>query len=139
MFLLDTNIISALRLRSEKVEPAWQWAQSHPQTSMFLSVLTLFEIEKGILAMARKDPAFADRLQLWLEQVIQVQFQGRELALSQAIASSSAKCASAQTKDSVDMLIAGTALHHNLTLVTRNTKDFQHITGLKLVNPWEAR
>ena len=137
MYLLDTNIISALRVRTEKVYPVWEWAEKQQESKMFISILTYYEIEKGIHAVYRQDQNFANKLRQWLDQVVMVKFQDNELELTREIMKVSAYWASHLTKDNVDILIAGTALTYNLTLVTRNIKDFQHIDGLKLMNPWE--
>ena len=136
-FLLDTNCIS------EAVSPkpdanVEKWVRAADQSLLYLSVLTLGEIRKGLagLAPGRR----RTQLESWLEIELQGRFSGRILPIDAAIADRwGLVAAEARRKgkplSTVDGLLAATALHHNLTLVTRNVADFMGIF-VSLVNPW---
>lgn len=137
MFLLDTNVVSELR-RPDHAHPAVRaWAASQKAAGFFLSAITILEIETGILLLARKDPAQAQHLRRWLEDVIVPRFGDRTLPVDVAVAR---RCASLQVPDrrpDRDALIAATALVHGLTVVTRNTRDFAP-NGVATLDPWSA-
>jgi hypothetical protein len=136
MFLLDTNIISELR-RPERADPrVLAWASGVHADELFLSVITILEIEMGVLAVARRDPAQGAVLRNWLEEKLLEGFRGRILAVDIDVAR---RCAALHIPDrraERDALIAATALVHRLTMVTRNTSDFRSV-GLDLINPWD--
>ncbi|HEY0413512.1 MAG TPA: type II toxin-antitoxin system VapC family toxin [Allosphingosinicella sp.] len=135
MYLLDTNVVSELR-RPERADPrVLGWAAALPEASAFLSVVSLFELELGILLVARRDPEQAGHLRRWLEARIMPDFAGRMLPVDAAVAR---RCAALHVPDpraERDALIAATALVHGMTVVTRNVGDFEG-TGVALVNPW---
>jgi predicted nucleic acid-binding protein len=135
MFLLDTNVVSELR-KSATAHPAvTAWAESIALTQMSISVVTILEIERGILQIARRDPRQGDALHAWLHKTLVSQFSDRILDVEPDIA---LRCAALHVPDprpELDALIAATALVHNLTVVTRNTRDFEG-TGVKIFNPW---
>lgn len=137
-FLLDTNVISELvRPRPEPKVKAWVAATD--EDLLYLSVLTLGEIRKGIAAL--KDASRRVRLEAWLDSDLVVRFAERILAIDRAVADRwgrlAAQAGSKSPLPVIDGLLAATALHHNLTLVTRNTKDVAE-TGVPIFNPWVA-
>ena len=137
MFLLDTNVVSELR-KSATAHPAvTAWAESTALAQMSVSVVTILEIERGILQIARRDPRQGDALHAWLRNSLVSQFSDRILDVGPDIALHCAALHVPDPKPELDALIAATALVHDLTVVTRNTKDFA-ATGVKLFNPWEA-
>ena len=137
MYLLDTNVISELRKAANgKAHPnVVLWAESIASANLFISVITILEIEKGILKVERQDHQQGEILRTWLEQHVIPAFTSRILPLDVAIAQ---RCAQLHVPDPErDAIIAATALTHGLALVTRNTKDFESI-DIKLINPWEG-
>lgn len=133
-FLLDTNVIAGLRKPGR--EPALDaWLRSKPPELLHISVLTVGEIEKGIARQRRADPSYAERLTHWLDQMM-ARFTGRILPVDLAVTRRWGPLAHRQPNDEIDMLIAATALEHDLVLVTRNLGDFRSIPGLRLENPF---
>lgn len=135
--LLDTNVISALRHRNRAQSNVWYWASQFRFDDFYLSSMTVLEIEKGILLIERRDDVQGGILRRWLEGDILKNFSWRILPVDAAVARRSASLHVPNPRPERDALIAATALVHNLTLVTRNTKDFAE-TGVKLFNPWES-
>ena len=137
-YLLDTNVISELtKLRPESKVVAWFQATS--EELLYLSVFTIGEIRKGINSLPRSNKRAL--LESWLANDLILRFAGRILEVNLDIAerwgliSAQAKIAGAPLAV-IDGLMAATALHHNLTLVTRNTKDVQ-VAGINTLNPWQ--
>ncbi|MEQ1949943.1 type II toxin-antitoxin system VapC family toxin [Mesorhizobium sp. CN2-181] len=137
MFLLDTNVVSELRKASTAQPGVAAWAESVSLHEMFISVVTILEIERGILHIARRDRRQGEALQGWLHQTLIARFSGRVLDIAPAIALCCAALHVPDPRPELDALIAATGLVHDLTIVTRNTRDFEG-TGAKLFNPWEA-
>jgi toxin FitB len=136
MFLLDTNVISELR-RPDRADPnVLAWATSRHPDDLFLSAITILEIEIGVLAIARHDPAQARIFRAWLEERILPSFNGRILSVDVDVARRCAELHVPDRRAERDALIAATALAHRLTMVTRNVSDFRS-TGLDLVSPWD--
>lgn len=136
-FLLDTNVISELRRKdSNPAVRSWAAAQSHD--ALFLSVITLLEIEKGILLKGRNDPEQSRRLSTWLHSQVIPSFQGRILTVDVDAALRAASLHVPDPAPDRDALIAATALTRKLALVTRNTKDFEAVQGLRIINPWTS-
>jgi predicted nucleic acid-binding protein len=137
MYLLDTNVLSELRKRrSGKIDPAVEaWAGSVDQADMFLSVITIMEVELGVALLERRDPRQAGVLRLWLHDKVIPAFAGRILPIDAAIALRCARLHVPETKSERDAWIAATGLAHDLTVVTRNLPDFAG-TGVPLVDPW---
>jgi len=136
-FLLDTNVVSELVRPRPDVRVA-HWMESIDEELLFLSVLTLGEIRKGITALA--DPARKVRLETWLSRSLILRFEGRILVIDQAVANRWGQITGALALQGsplavIDGLLAATALHHNLTLVTRNTRDVA-LTGAAVFDPW---
>lgn len=139
MYLLDTNLVSELRkARAGKADPGVvAWAERRSADEMFISVITILELELGVQRRERRDPDQGRVLRGWLEGQVIPGFADRTLPIDMGIAR---RCAGLQVPDprpDRDALIAATALVQGLTLVTRNVRDFQG-TGVELCNPWSA-
>ena len=137
MYLLDTNVISELRkVGSGKANArVVAWAQSVDTAALYLSAISLLELELGVLQVERRDPAQGALLRAWLDSQVAPAFAGRILAVDAHVAR---RCARLQVPDpraQRDALIAATALTHGMTVVTRNTADFA-ATGVALLDPW---
>lgn len=136
-YLLDTNCIS--EPTREQPEPrVLSWLDGVPESQLYLSVLTLGEIRKG--ASALPESRRRSHLELWLERQVRVRFSGRILPISEDIAERWGwLAAEAKTRGRslpvIDGLLAATALHHNLVLVSRNVTDFL-TTRVPILNPW---
>lgn len=137
MFLLDTNVISELRRRSNVHPQVDAWARSVAAEQLFLSVVTIMEIEQGILLLDRRDSLQAGVLRRWLRTQLLPRFEGRILTFDLAAAFQCATLHVPNPKPDRDSMIAATASIHGLTIVTRNTKDFENC-GVATLNPWLA-
>ena len=139
MYLLDTNVISELRKaetrRADRNVKAW--VAKADSGSMFLSVVTLMELELGTLLMERRDRAQGVALRLWLESQVLTAFTGRILAVDTRVAQRCSALHVPNPRSERDAFIAATALVHGMTVVTRNTSDFEG-TGAALLNPWTS-
>lgn len=137
MFLLDTNVLSELRkVKSAKANQNVEaWARSVAADSLYISVVTIIELETGILLLERRDAAQGAILREWLELHVLPAFADRTLPVDIVVART---CASMHVPDSRphrDALIAATARVHGMTVVTRDGADFAN-TGVKVLNPW---
>jgi len=137
MFILDTNVVSELRkVRSGKADKrVAQWSVSVSAADLFISVVTLQELEIGVLLAERKDPGQAALLRTWLNQHVLPAFAHRILPVDAAVAQRCAKLHVPDTQPLSDSLIAATALVHGMTVVTRNAGDFV-ASGVSVLNPW---
>lgn len=137
MYLLDTNIVSELRkAKTNKADKnVIAWAISVPATSLFLSVISILELETGVLLIERRDAVQGALLRVWLDDYVIPAFSGRILAIDTAVAQCCAKLHVPDPGAERDTLIAATALVHGMTIVTRNVMDFEQ-TGVKILNPW---
>ncbi|MDR3054569.1 MAG: type II toxin-antitoxin system VapC family toxin [Zoogloeaceae bacterium] len=137
MYLLDTNIISELRkIPSGKANRGLaRWADGVDADALYLSVITVQELETGVLRMERKDPTQAALFRRWLDVHVLPAFAGRILPVDLAIAQRSARLHVPDPRPIQDMLIAATALRHGLIVVTRNVRDFSS-TGVQICNPF---
>ena len=137
MYLLDTNVLSELRkIRAGKADTnVTAWGRSVPGSSLYLSVIVVQEIEIGIRQLERRDTAQAAILRQWLEQQVLPGFANRILPIDLRVAQYSASLHVPDPRPYRDGLIAATAHVYGMTLVTRNTKDFEG-TGVHIFNPW---
>jgi predicted nucleic acid-binding protein len=137
MLLLDTNVISELRKISlGRANPGVaEWASHMDPGDLYISVITVHELEVGVLRVERRDERQGAVLRVWLEDRVLTTFAGRILAVTTAVAMRGAQLQVPNPHPVQDGLIAATALVHGMTVVTRNTVDFAS-TGVKVVNPW---
>jgi predicted nucleic acid-binding protein len=137
MFLLDTNVISELRKISlgRANLGVVEWANHIDPGDSYISVITVHELEVGILRVERRDARQGAALRVWLEDRVLRTFAGRILPVNTAVALRGAQLQVPNPHPVQDGLIAATALVHGMTVVTRNTADFA-ATGVKVVNPW---
>ena len=136
-YLVDTNVLSEIRRDRRAAPGVAHWASATDPVDMAISVVTVQEIETGNLLVARHDRAQGAHLQRWLHEKVLPLFAGRVLGIDTRTA---LRCAALHVPDPrpyADALIAATALVHDLTLVTRNTKHFAG-TGVRLLNPWDT-
>ncbi|MEE4465685.1 type II toxin-antitoxin system VapC family toxin, partial [Azotobacter chroococcum] len=111
------------------------WAQSVQVGELYLSAISVMELETGVLLRERKDAAQGALLRAWLDQHVLPGFAGRILAVDTAVALRCARLHVPDHKSERDALIAATALVHGMTVVTRNVADFE-LTGVAMLNPW---
>jgi predicted nucleic acid-binding protein len=137
MFVLDTNVISELRHgKPHQSAEVRTWAAGQPSSRLFLSAITLLELEKGIQALERRMPRQGSALRVWLTGV-RMAFAGRILPFTENTAPVCASLHLPDPRSERDAMIAATAIEHGFTVVTRNVSDFVD-TGVALVNPWLA-
>lgn len=144
IFLLDTNVVSELRKAPGNARGVLKanarvlaWVRKQSTVACWLSCVTILEVETGVLRMERRDPEQGAVLRGWLEKQLLPAFASRILPVDLPVAR---MCATLQVPDPCsyrDSLIAATALVHKMTVVTRNTADFE-ATGVPLLNPWES-
>ncbi len=133
MYLLDTNVISAAR----KHDPAIAaWLRSVRGRPLFLSALTIGEIRRGIVKARAADPTAAQQLERWLARTV-ADFGANILPIDHNVARIWGDLSAGRTLPVIDALIAATALHHGLAVVTHNVRDFAG-TGVLVLNPWDA-
>ena len=139
MYLLDTNVISEVRkARAGTADRRVKaWIESISAASFFLSVITVLELEIGILRMERRDPAQGAILRSWLDRSVLPTFAGRIVPVDIPVARRCAALHVPNPRSERDSLMAATALVHKMTVVTRNVSDFV-ATGVEVLNPWEA-
>jgi predicted nucleic acid-binding protein len=140
MYLLDTNVVSEIRKASAgRADPnVVRWAGTVPALRLFISVITLMELESGVLLMERRDGPQGARLRAWLTERVLPSFAGRVLGIDEAVARRAAGLHIPDPRPMADSLIAATALVHDMTVVTRNRIDFES-TGVSLLDPWQDR
>jgi len=136
MFLLDTNVLSELRRRDRTDRNVAAWADALDPTDLFLSAITILEIEAGALLIERRDAAQGALLRAWIDHRVLPAFAGRILAVDTAVAQRCARLHVPDPRAERDALIAATALVHGLQVATRNVADFRPM-GVEIVNPWE--
>ena len=135
-YLIDTNVISEL-VRSKPDAAVLDWFANTPDDALFLSALTLGEIRKGVEMLV--DTPRREKLRLWLEHDLRAWFGLRILPIGPEVADHWGRllAQAGRTVPAIDSLLAATALHHDLRMVTRNTRDFDY-AGLEVINPWET-
>ena len=139
MFILDTNVVPELRkVRSGKADPAVaRWSRGVPSGQLFLSVITIHELEHGVLLAERAGPTQGSVLRRWLDGSVAVAFSDRILPVDEHVARQAAVLHVPSPAPFRDALIGATGLVHRMTVVTRNTNDFERFSGLSVMNPWE--
>ena len=137
MFLLDTNVVSELRKTGDgrADDRVTAWISGQDAASFYISVLTLMELEIGILRIERRDAEQGARLRSWMDRHVMPEFEDRTLAVDSAIALKCARLHVPDPRGERDALIAATAIVHGMTVVTGNSSDFE-ATGVALINPW---
>ena len=132
MFLIDTDVLSALR-RRERYPQVARWMSKQRAADLYLSVVSIGEIERGVIRQQRSNPDFARTLALWLDSVITL-YGEHILGVNMAIARRWGQLSARIGNDSADLLVAATALEHGLAVVTRNVRHFQP-TGVDVIDP----
>ena len=132
MFLIDTDVLSALR-RRDRNPAIVRWVEGQRTADLHISVVTVGEIERGITQQQRHNPAFARDLAVWLDRVL-AWYGDRILPVDAATARRWGQLSAAVGNDSADLLIASTALEHGLTVVTRNMRHFEP-TAVSVLDP----
>ena len=136
MYLLDTNVVSALR-RMERLEPhARAWLTATPDLQMYVSSVTVMELQYGALLRRHRDRAQGDVFVDWIARFVLPTFAGRIIAFDAGMAMRCAELHVPDQRPEHDAMIAATALEHRLTVVTRNVRDFGQM-GVPIVNPWD--
>lgn len=131
-YLLDTNVLSDARRQTFPELNAWLAGQV--RADLTISVVSLLEIERGILRVERRDVVARQHLRAWIESEIVPAFSGFTLPIDSSVARTAAGLHGPDPMPEMDALIAATAIIHDLTLVTHNTKDFER-TGIRLLDP----
>lgn len=136
MYLLDTVVISELR-RKRRDPHVVDWIARQRSSDLFLSVITIGEIERGIAQQRSRDPSFAERLGTWLDSILAL-YADRILSIETGTARRWGQLSAAIGHGGADLMIAATALEHGLTVVTRNTRHFGP-TGVSVLNPFDPQ
>ncbi len=132
MFLIDTDVLSALRKRVRNPDLV-QWMSNQRTADLYLSVVSIGEIERGIVGQRRRDPGFAQALAVWLDDILAL-YGERILAVDLSTARRWGRLSSEIGHQNADLLIAATALEHGLTVVTHNIRHFEP-TGVPVIDP----
>ena len=137
MFLLDANVVSELRkIQSGKADPnVSTWADRVDAADLFLSAISIQALEIGVLQLERRDGPQGTSLRAWLDNHVLPAFAGRILPMDAAVARRTAGLHVPNPRPILDAIIAGTALVHGMTVVTRNVADFVG-TGASVLDPW---
>lgn len=138
MFVLDTNVVSELRkAKSGKADHNFTaWAAKVPASSLYLSAITILELETGVLLIERRDRAQGAIMRAWMDGHVMPAFAGRILAIDADVAVRCARLHVPSRLGERDALIAATALVHRMTVVTRNVADFEP-AKVPVINPWQ--
>ena len=139
-YLLDTNVVAELRKGKTRRADGnvIAWAEGVSASGMFLSAISVLEIETGVLLAERRDPVQGAALRSWLDLNVLATFAGRVLPVDTEVARRCARLHVPDPRPDRDALIAATALVHGMTVVTRNVSDFAP-TGVAIVDPWAYR
>jgi hypothetical protein len=139
MFLLDTNVVSELRkVRAGKADPhVAAWADGVDAEGLYVSAITILELELGVLQRERRDPMQGAMFRAWMDDHVLPEFAGRVLPVDLAVAQRCARLHVPDRRAERDALIAATALVHGMTVVTRNLAGFA-ATGAPLLDPWDS-
>jgi toxin FitB len=138
VLLLDTNVVSELRkIRAGRADAGVAaWAETVDAAELYVSVITLMELELGVLWLERRDAAQGAVLRGWLRDHVLPEFAGRAVAVDEAVAIRAAGLHTPDPRPDRDAYIAASALVHSMRVVTRNTADFEPM-GVAVLNPWE--
>lgn len=137
MYILDTNVVSELRKGTKAHLNVRTWAQSLAAASLYLSAISILELEIGILLLERREQKQGAVLRAWMGKHVLPTFAGRILAIDTAVAQRCAVLHVPNPRSDRDAIIAATALVHGMTVATRNVKHFQPM-GVAMVDPWQA-
>jgi toxin FitB len=135
MYILDTNVVSELRKAKKADQNVTKWAQALPSATLYISVISLLELEIGILLMERRNKEQGTILRTWMNRHVLPTFSRRILAIDTIVAQRCAALHVPNPRSDRDALIAATALVHGLTVATRNVTDFEGM-GVSVLNPW---
>lgn len=135
MFILDTNVVSELRKRNRANRAVIEWATSIDTALFYISSVVVFEIRLGALLIDRRDPVQGALMLKWIEKDIISRFEGRIFPVDTEVAKRAAELHVPNPRQDRDAFIAATALVHDMTVVTRNERDFAG-TGVRVMNPW---
>ncbi|ECZ2944957.1 type II toxin-antitoxin system VapC family toxin [Salmonella enterica] len=140
MLILDTNVISELRKAGEGKADAnvVAWLSSVDAATLFVSAITIMELELGIARMERRDAVQGQRLRTWMNNHVLPEFSDRTLPVDAAVALRCARLHVPDPKPDRDAYIGATAIVHGMTVVTRNVADFAPMR-VQVLNPWEPR
>lgn len=139
MFVLDTCVVSELRKSGSRADQGLtRWAAGVPAMEMYLSTMSLYELELGVLLAERRDRATGSVLRTWLSETVMPTFARRLLPIDGRVAALAASLHVPDPAPLADSLIAATALAHDMAVVTRNVADFDRFVGLLVINPFEA-
>lgn len=138
MFVLDTNVVSELRkVRAKKADRGVaEWAAGVASVHLFISAMTVHELELGVLLAERRDRRQGALLRRWLDESVTAAFADRVLAIDETVARRAAALHVPGPAPLRDAFIAAAALVQRMTVVTRNVRDFERFDGLAVVNPW---
>jgi toxin FitB len=138
-YLLDTNVVSELRKVGDgKADPnVTAWISAQDSRDLYVSAITILELERGILSIQRRDIEQGSRLRTWMDSRVRAELAERIISIDDAVATRCAHLHIPNRRNEADAIISATALVHGLVVVTRNIQDFQG-TGVVLVNPWCA-
>lgn len=139
MYVLDTNVVSELRKvrLGRAAAGVAAFSESVDAADLYVSTVTVMELELGVLLVERRDAVQGAMLRSWLDQHVLPEFAERTLAVDTAVALRCAGLHVPETRGERDALIAATALVHGMTVVTRNVADFRP-TGVPVLDPWQA-
>ena len=136
MFVLDTNVFSELRKARGRADPGVvAWVHGQSADALFLSVVTILELETGVARVERRDSEQGRMLRSWLEERVLIEFADRVLPINVAVARCAARLHVPDPRPERDALIAATAITRGMTIVSRNERDF---AGAAVVNPWSV-
>lgn len=135
MYLLDTHVVTELRRRERVDTGLAEWAGSVAPSDLYLSALSILELEMGLMTLEHRSPARAAPLRNWLDIKVLPAFEGRILPVDIKVARRCAALHVPQRRPERSALIAATALVHGLTVVTRHASDFEPL-GVALLSPW---
>ena len=140
MYLLDTVVVSETRkIKSGRADPAVaSWVALVDHDLAYISVITIQELELGVLLVERRDPASGAVLRRWLDNDVCEAFDQRILPVDARVARLAASLHVPDPAPVSDALIGATAIAHNMVLATRTTRDFGRFPGLEVLNPWRS-